>query len=160
MVMAVERFAAGAIGKPGDREFRLEVDTDGRVTAYLIEKLQVQALAEEAQNLLREQGKVGTGLSIDPGTVDPETPIAFRVGGLEMAVAEEADTATIVIHSTEEDDRPAVCELTLDQLDAFAREALLVVAAGRPACPRCGLAMDPDAHNCPRSNGDLRGHRP
>ena len=158
--MAVERFAAGAIGEPGQRVFMFEVEADGVSTAYVIEKLQVRALAEEAQNLLREQGKVGVGLSTDPGTVHSETPIAFRVGGLELTVAVEADTATIVIYSTEDDDPSAAYELTLAQLDAFAREALLVVAAGRPACPRCGLAMDPDGHNCPHGNGDLRAHRP
>jgi uncharacterized repeat protein (TIGR03847 family) len=158
--MTVERFAAGAIGEPGDRQFRLEVVDEGRTSAYLIEKLQVAALAEEAQNLLRERGMVGAGLSVSPGDVSPETPLEFRVGGLQLALDEESGLVTIVLHSTEDDDPPVTCELTLPQLDAFAREALAVVTSGRPACPRCGLAMDPDGHNCPRSNGDLRGHRP
>ena len=158
--MTVERFSAGAIGEPGDREFRLEVVAEGRTTAYLIEKLQVAALAEEAQNLLRERGMVGAGLSVDPGGVSAGTPLEFRVGGLQLAVEDAAGMVTIVLHSTEEDDPPVTCELTLPQLDAFAREALAIVASGRPVCPRCGLAMDPDGHNCPRSNGDLRGHRP
>jgi uncharacterized repeat protein (TIGR03847 family) len=158
--MTVERFVAGAIGEPGDREFRLEVVADGQVTAYLIEKLQVAALAEEAQNLLRERGTMGAGLSIDPGDVAAETPLAFRVGGIQLALDDDSGLVTIVLHSIEEEDLPVTCELTLPQLDAFAREALAVVGSGRPACPRCGLAMDPDGHNCPRSNGDLRGHRP
>lgn len=158
--MAVERFAAGAIGEPGNREFRLEVVVDGRVTAYLIEKLQVAALAEEAQNLLRERGLLGAGLTVNPGEVAADTPLVFRVGGLQLAVDDDSGHVAIVLQSTEEEDLPVTCELTLPQLDAFAREALAVVASGRPACPRCGLAMDPNGHNCPRSNGDLRGHRP
>ena len=158
--MTVERFSAGAIGEPGDREFRLEVVVEGRTTAYLIEKLQVAALAEEAQNLLRERSSLGAGLQVDPGDLTADTPLEFRVGGLQLAVDDDSGLVTIVLHSTEEEDPPVACELTLSQLDAFAREALAIVASGRPTCPRCNLAMDPDGHNCPRSNGDLRGHRP
>ncbi len=158
--MTVERFSAGAIGEPGDREFRLEVVTEGRTTAYLVEKLQVAALAEEAQSLLRERGSLGAGLQVDPGEVTADTALAFRVGGLQLAIDDDSGLVTIVLHSTEEEDLPVACDLTLPQLDAFAREALALVASGRPACPRCNLAMDPDGHNCPRSNGDMRGHRP
>jgi uncharacterized repeat protein (TIGR03847 family) len=160
LAVIVERFSAGAIGEPGDREFRLEVLAEGRTTAYHIEKMQVAALAEEAQNLLRERGMMGSGLSVDPGGVSADIPLVFRVGGLQLAVDDASGVVTIVLHSTEDDDLPVTCELTLAQLDAFAREALAIVASGRPACPQCGLAMDPDGHNCPRSNGDLRGHRP
>ncbi|MDJ0952169.1 MAG: DUF3090 family protein [Acidimicrobiia bacterium] len=156
----VERFAGGAIGEPGQRVFMLEVVVDGAATAYVIEKLQVAALAEEAQRLLKERGLLGVGLSVEPGDVHAETPVAYRVGGLQLGLADDSDLASLIIHSTEDADPPAEYELTLPQLDAFAREALVVVEAGRPACPRCGLAMDPDGHNCPRTNGDLRGHRP
>lgn len=157
---AVERFAGGAIGEPGNRVFLLEVVVDGEPVTYVIEKLQVAALAGEGTRLLRERGMIGAGLSLDPGGVHEDNPIVFRVGGLELSLADDADTATLVIHSTEESDTPAEYELTLAQLDAFAREALTVVEAGRPACPRCGLAMDPEGHTCPHGNGDLRNHRP
>ena len=102
---------------------------------------------------------LGAGLALETGGVHGETPVAFRVGGLQLLVDDEADHATIVLHSTE-DDEPVAFEVTLAQLDAFAREAAVVVAAGRPACPQCGLAMDPAGHNCPKTNGDLREHRP
>jgi uncharacterized repeat protein (TIGR03847 family) len=158
--MAIDRFAGGAIGEPGKRVFMLEVVTVGEAVAYVIEKLQVAALAEEAQRLLRERGLIGAGLSLEPGGVHAETAVAFRVGGMELGIDEESEVVNLVLHSTEESDDAVEYELTLAQLDAFAREALAVVASGRPACPRCGLAMDPDGHNCPYSNGDLREHRP
>lgn len=156
----VERFAGGAIGEPGHRVFMLEFIVDGVAVAYVLEKLQVAALAEEAQRLLRERGMVGAGLSLDPGGVHDETPVAFRVGGIQLTFEDDANEADLVLFSTEDDDPSASYELTLAQLDAFAREAKATVESGRPACPRCGLAMDPEGHNCPRSNGDLRGHRP
>ncbi len=157
---AVERFAGGAIGEPGRRVFMLEVVVSGSATAYVIEKLQVAALAEEARRLLRERGMVGAGLTVEPGDVHEDTPVAYRVGGLQLVLEDDAEAASLIIYSTEDADPPAEYELTLAQLDAFAREALAVVEAGRPSCPRCGLAMDPEGHNCPRSNGDLRGHQP
>ena len=158
--MTVERFAGGAIGKPGNRVFMLEIVSEGETVAYVIEKLQVHALALEAQHLLRERGLLGAGLSIEPGGVHEETPVAFRVGGLELGISDQSEAASLVVSSTDEDDDSVGYELSLAQLDAFAREALAIVASGRPACPRCGLAMDPDGHNCPRTNGDLSGHRP
>jgi len=155
----VDRFAAGALGEPGDRLFLLEVVVDGDPVAYPLEKLQVAALAEEAKQLLRDRGLIGTGLSIDPGGVHVDTDVSFRVGGMQLIVGEEAVFAELTLFSTE-DDLPVSYELTLGQLDAFAREAAEAVAAGRPACPRCGLPMDPEGHNCPSGNGDLRGFRP
>jgi hypothetical protein len=110
--------------------------------------------------MLRERGLLGSGLSVDPGGVHQDSTIAFRVGGLELGLSDDSNTALLVIHSTDDADPSAEYELTSAQLDAFAREALVAVAAGRPTCPRCDLAMDPEGHNCPRSNGDLRNHRP
>ena len=156
----VERFAGGAIGEPGSRVFMLELVIDGVAVAYVLEKLQVAALAEEAQRLLRERGMVGAGLSLDPGGDHDETPVPFSVGGMELTLADDADEAKIALFSTEDEDLPFTFEVTVAQLDAFAREAKAAVESGRPACPRCGLAMDPEGHNCPRTNGDLRGHRP
>lgn len=156
---SAERFAGGAIGEPGSRVFMLEFVVNGSAVAYVLEKLQVQALAEEAQRLLKGRSMIGCGLSLDPGGVHEDTPIAFRVGGLQLSLEDESDVATVVVHSTE-DDPSAEYEVTLAQLDGFAREALVAVGSGRPACPRCGLAMDAEGHNCPRTNGDLRGHRP
>jgi uncharacterized repeat protein (TIGR03847 family) len=160
MAMTVDRFAGGAIGQPGDRVFLLEVEADGVTTAYALEKIQVAALAQQAQVQLRQSGLLGSGSALDPGGVHADTNVGFRVGGLHLAFDDIAGTVTVVIHSRDGADAPVECEMTHAQLDAFAREALVVVSAGRPECPRCGLAMDPDGHNCPRSNGDLRGHRP
>ncbi len=160
MSKTVERFAGGAIGEPGDRIFLLELVVDGEAVSYLIEKLQVAALAEEAQRLLRERNMIGAGLTMEPGGVHAETPVAFRVGGLQLSLDADSDSATLVIYSTDDADDPAEYVLSLAQIDGFAREAVIVVSGGRPPCPRCGLSMDPEGHACPRTNGDLRGHRP
>jgi uncharacterized repeat protein (TIGR03847 family) len=159
-VSTADRFLAGAIGPPGDREFRLEVATGGETVAYVIEKVQVATLAAEAQRLLRDLGMIGSGLSQDPGEIHPDTPVGFRVGAVQLLHEPGTEQVTVVLHPAEEGAGSVSYDVSPAQLDAFAREAVEVVAAGRPTCPRCGLAMDPDGHNCPRSNGDLRGYRP
>jgi uncharacterized repeat protein (TIGR03847 family) len=49
-----------------------------------------------------------------------------------------------------------VVRLTPALARAFAVRAATVVAAGRPQCPFCGGAMDPEGHLCPRANGYKR----
>lgn len=157
---AAQKFLAGAIGPPGEREFRLEATVGGVTVAHVIEKVQVAAMAVEAQRLLRDLGMIGSGRSIDPGEIHPDAPVQFRVGAVQLEHEPGTEAVTVGLSPVEEGVEPVSYELTIGQLDAFAREAAVVVTAGRPSCPRCGLAMDPDGHNCPRSNGDLRGYRP
>lgn len=45
---------------------------------------------------------------------------------------------------------------TREQMLSLARHATAVCAAGRPRCPLCGTAIDPEGHTCPA----LNGHRP
>lgn len=103
----------------------------------------------------------------------------FRVATLTLAW--DADNDTVVIEAeapgsgeeteTEEEEEPPpppVEEETPDdeegpdvlrvRLDpgaarAFTKRAQALISAGRPACPFCGLPLDPDGHVCPRTNG-------
>lgn len=105
----------------------------------------------------------------------------FRVAKLTLAW--DADNDTVVIEAVapggeepeEEDDEgegegesEPSAELTADDEDgpdlmrvrldpgaarAFTKRALALISAGRPACPFCGLPLDPDGHVCPRTNG-------
>ncbi len=155
----VERFVAGAIGPPGERTFYLEVDTDDSHDWYLVEKAQVAALAEEGSRLLADLGFTGTGAGIELGDISEPSRVAFRVGELALVYAEGSEFVTITARGAT-DDEVATWAVTPAQLDAVVTAARRAVAAGRPKCPRCGLAMDRDGHVCPTTNGDLRGHRP
>jgi hypothetical protein len=79
---------------------------------------------------------------------------------MHLQYREDPDTITIVLVPTVDDIDSVSFEVTPAQLDAAARNGAAAVRAGRPRCPRCGLAMDPDGHHCPSTNGDLRNHRP
>lgn len=59
----------------------------------------------------------------------------------------------------DEENGPPMLRVRLSgaQARAFAKRALDVVNAGRPACPLCSLPLDPEGHVCPRQNGYRRG---
>jgi uncharacterized repeat protein (TIGR03847 family) len=61
----------------------------------------------------------------------------------------------VSIASTDEEDS---LELTLsaEWAGALAIAVTRLVEAGRPLCPLCGGPLDPQGHDCPRTNG----HRP
>jgi uncharacterized repeat protein (TIGR03847 family) len=156
----VQRFAAGADGPPGQRTFFLQVDAESGPAGFLVEKGQVAALALEAGALLREAGLAGVGSATPDDAIDPMLIPEFRVAEIHLQYREEAGTITIILVPTVDDISSVSFEVTPAQLDAAARSGGAAVRAGRPRCPRCGLAMDPEGHHCPTTNGDLRNHRP
>lgn len=156
----VDLFVAGAVGQPGDRTFLLQFVQGEVRTSYLLEKGQVEALAEQSRELLDSVGHTGAGS--DLAASEPWYPdeTAFRVGAMQLAYTQATDEFTLTLVPVDEDSESVSYTLTAGQVDAAAREGLVAVAAGRPKCPRCGLAMDPLGHHCPATNGDLRDYRP
>lgn len=151
-----ERFAAGAIGRPGERVFYLEVTANTEVHCFPCEKTQVADLAERGLQLLMTAGLqideeavahlVATGLEV----AEPDEP-SFRVSAIAIAVVAN-EFITLVLGSADAAEEVRFI-VTAEQFRAMALVAARVVASGRPICPRCQLPMDPDGHRCPSSNG-------
>ncbi len=81
------------------------------------------------------------------------------VGTIGVSYDEESDRLLVVAEelvAEDEEGRSARIAITKEQAAAFAIRATQLVEAGRPACPLCGLPLDPSGHDCPRTNG----HRP
>jgi uncharacterized repeat protein (TIGR03847 family) len=176
-----DRFVAGAVGQPGSRVFYLQARSGSRVISVLLEKVQVNLLAERLGALLTEVRERGAGVpkEADPGQVDRaplDQPISevFRVG--TMAIVWDGDDETILVEARamseddeeeeaeaegaeeEEDEDDADSDLLRVSLRpaqalAFAERALEVVNAGRPPCPFCGQPLNPEGHICARRNG-------
>lgn len=68
--------------------------------------------------------------------------------------ADEAETGAAEIEI--EADEMLLVKLDPGYARFFARRALSVVSAGRPACQFCGGPIDPEGHLCPRANGFKR----
>jgi uncharacterized repeat protein (TIGR03847 family) len=176
-----ERFVAGTVGQPGERQFFLQARDGARVVSVGLEKQQVQVLAERVDGLLDEvvrrtggEAPVPAAAPLGSEDLDPlDTPVTeeFRVGA--MALGWNGDTELVIIeaHEVVEDEEVEVPDLEEDPDDgpaclrvrlsgaaarAFAKRALSVVSAGRPPCPFCNLPLEPSGHICPRANGYRR----
>jgi uncharacterized repeat protein (TIGR03847 family) len=152
-----ERFAAGAVGRPGHRRFYLQVTAGGLQHSMLAEKAQIAALASQGLEILDEHAvssdgqAVGRLIELGLDIADPgEEGERFRVGTISISMA-PSELLTITIESIEEDDAVNFV-IAPEQFRAMATVALQVVAAGRPTCPWCRLPMDPENHECPARN--------
>ncbi|OWY79682.1 DUF3090 domain-containing protein [Rhodococcus sp. BUPNP1] len=170
-----DRFIAGTVGEPGDRVFYLQAVHESRVVSVLLEKQQVQILADRMGLLLEEvQRRFGTVIPDDTEVdVSPlVTPIEaeFRVGTMGLgwdadagsvvvellAVTDTELDESVVLDDTEEGPDAVRVFLTPVQAREFAARSELVVSAGRAPCPLCGEPIGADGHICVRTNGYLR----
>jgi len=170
-----DRFVAGTVGEPGDRVFYLQAVHESRIVSVLLEKQQVQILADRMGLLLEEvHRRFGTALPDEP-TVDTSplaTPVEaeFRVGTMGLGWDADAEAVvvellavtdteldeSVVLDDTEEGPDAVRVFLTPVQAREFAARTDMVIAAGRASCPLCGEPIGADGHICIRTNGYLR----
>ena len=134
--------------------FLLHFSEGGTRVTVKVEKQQVAVLATYLARIVRELGRPGSlpdDLDFD-AEVDPD----WVVGTIGVSYDEEADRLVVVVEEAGEEGTVARLAITREQAAAFAIRATTLVEAGRPACPLCGLPLDPAGHDCPRTNG----HRP
>jgi uncharacterized repeat protein (TIGR03847 family) len=163
-----DRFLAGTVGDPGDREFFLQARKGGALVSVGLEKTQVAALAERLDDLLDAvEAPERSSLGDEQGLEEPVVEF-FRVGA--MALAWDAGTEAVVIEAQtptadgeyaelpdDADDGPDLLRVRIDAASArgFVLRAEALLGAGRPACPFCGQPLDPQGHFCPRGDGQF-----
>ncbi|QNK79902.1 DUF3090 family protein [Nakamurella sp. PAMC28650] len=173
-----DRFLAGTIGQPGEREFFVQVADGRRILSVACEKQQVAVLADRLGSLITQVAQqfdvsvpqTGSGSGQDFALTTP-VDAEFRVGTMGLAwdgeesqvivellaLSEEEVGEDIVLEDREDGPDALRVFLTLAEARDFARRAELVVSAGRPPCPLCANPLDPEGHICPRLNGYHRG---
>ncbi|MCA1780992.1 MAG: DUF3090 family protein [Dermatophilaceae bacterium] len=159
------RCVVGTVGPPGERVFFVQVRSEDRAAAVSIEKLHVTTLADRINDVLdRVAGAAGSeaaaALVADSDPLDTPIEEDFRVSTVRLLWDDDRDVVVVELFD-EDPDEVDTAEgiriwLTPQHARAFARRALAVAAAGRPPCPFCGGALDPDGHICPRANGYRR----
>ena len=151
-----ERFAAGAVGEPGDRTFLFHVVANTEPHWFVAEKAQVATLADYALTALAE-----ANILPDPEAMrrilaglDVELPdeVRFRVGSISLGIQPDSDLISIEFISVDESDGVTFV-IAPEQLQALAIHGLEVVGQGRPICRDCQLPMERNGHICPASNG-------
>jgi len=143
------------------------------LNSVTLEKTQVIALTERFEELIRElrRGKLATAANLSAATVTDDLPMElpidedFQVGVISITWEKDLVFVNIQAISQDEDlildDLDSgpdliIATLRIDQVKGFCERAKSIVNAGRPACPFCGLPIDPLGHLCPRANGYRR----
>lgn len=153
--------AADALGRPGQRRFRLLVHS-GPETAWLwCEKEQLTALSIATEQVLFQFGdQIARDWEGDPAPASPPSAtVEFTIGRLALGFDQERSVFALLAYDreVEDEDAPAtlVCRVSKAQLKRLAEKIVELAAAGRPRCPLCGAAIDAAGHNCPRANGKV-----
>ncbi len=173
-----DRFIVGTVGEPGDRTFFLQAVHEQRIVSVVLEKQQVQVLADRIGALLEEVARrFGTPVPPQADQVSDLGPLTtpldaeFRVGTMGLgwdaeskavvvellAVTEGEVDESIVLDDGDEGPDALRVFLTAAAARQFAARSVLVVAAGREPCPLCAFPLDPSGHVCARLNGFHRG---
>lgn len=151
---AISRLSVEAIGVPGQRTFRIVVESGGSSAALWLEKEQLFQLALAIRQLI-----LTSSPKEDPSP-QPEDiqgdELEFKVG--KISLGQDTVTGKFVIEAydaeADEDGRATLrIWATRSQTESLAEEAFKVCSAGRPLCLLCGGPIDPTGHICPRSNG-------
>jgi len=162
---SVDRFVAGTVGQPGERAFFIQARFKTLLATVAVEKLQVAALAERLEIVIRDLRHNDFSLRLERLPMDEaplENPIEpdFEIGAISLAWDEVSLRMSLELFEIAAEDDEAEnslkVSLTLDQCNSFVMRSKALVNAGRPPCPFCGIAIDPQGHLCPRANGYRR----
>ena len=173
----VRVLGADAVGKPGERRFRLFVQTARGSAIMWMEKEQLnslslaldQALAQLTEGqVLRTEARVGEQPT--PGKMPdsfPRTPdYELQAGQMKLGYDEDSTALLlsvvgleIVLDSNEEpqvvmrEDDAISFLFSLEDARELSAAITAVVNAGRPVCPLCHAPLDGGPHACVRQNG-------
>jgi hypothetical protein len=166
-----DAFATGAIGRPGDRTFYVQVRADGQVISVKCEKGQVAAMAEYLRGMLADLPDTGNAIDTSSATLQSPVQQDFVLGSVGLGVdrpnmrmviqleemvlvdEDEEDIFDLLDEDDDESDASVVrVLLTPAQARAFCETADLFVNAGRAICKWCAAPVDPAGHACPKFN--------
>ena len=153
----LDHLTVGTVGPPGQRVFLLQARRGHEMVTLKLEKTQVAALSQYLAEVIESAGHPGH-LPEDLALQSPAEP-AWVIGTLGVSYDEDERTVVIIAEEAVEEDQSgaiARLEASLEQVAALAIHGVRLVEAGRPPCPLCGYPLNPDGHDCPRTNG----HRP
>jgi uncharacterized repeat protein (TIGR03847 family) len=164
----VTRLLADAVGRPGQRAFRVLIEGEQGSACLWVERGQLEALAMLIEQLLTgwpatqvrsaaaSEQERSSGATSFPAKPDVE----FRVGQLALGFEERSSLYVLLAHTVDSDageEADFTCLATRAQLRALSEGIPTLLAAGRPRCPTCEQPLGTGQHRCPRANGHVRG---
>jgi uncharacterized repeat protein (TIGR03847 family) len=112
-----DRFVAGTVGEPGQRTFFLQARKASQVVSVVLEKVQVQVLAERLDQLLDELEERGVTLPTPDGGFDPDTepldePLVEAFRATTLTLGWDVDAERVLVEARAE---PIEIELESDE---------------------------------------------
>ncbi len=159
----VDRITTDAIGEPGRRTFFIQARRGPDLVTVIVEKQQVQLLAQSILEILAGIGReTEEGPGEDEMALEEPLDPLWRVGRLTIGYDEGRDLFQLELEELVEEDleegaleepERIVLWATRGQMLALSRHSAAVAARGRPTCRFCGNPIDPEGHRCPAMNG-------
>jgi uncharacterized repeat protein (TIGR03847 family) len=164
----VSRLEADAVGRPGQRAFRVLVESERGSACLWVEREQLQALAMLVEQLLTgwpaiqiHTATAASGAKKAGSAAFTSSPdVDFKVGQLALGFDERASRYVLLAHKVDTesgDEADFICQATRAQLRTLSESIPALLSAGRPRCPMCEAPLGRGAHRCARSNGHVRG---
>lgn len=159
----VESIKAEAIGEPGQRHFRIVINSTAGQGSLWLEKTQLFRLSvviKQSLITLAQEKTTGDISSNEPLQTDNDNYyvelVELDVGNISLLQEPNENLFSILVHNVDESPEGkahVAFKLSPKQMSDFAEEAQEICSAGRPLCPLCNSPIGQDSHRCARSNG-------
>lgn len=142
-------------GEPGNRTFRILIDTgEGSVSLWL-EKEQVGMLGTAVSEILE---RLPSSAGVSPRSAGSGRflgELEVKVGELAVGYDREIDGFTLEASEflTQFDITSIAVTVGRADFERIAADSVRIVTQGRPRCPMCGRPITDGHHFCPESNG-------
>ena len=156
---SVTKLRAEAFGEPGRRTFRMQVDSASSVASVWLEKEDLFQLALAIQQIVNSLPDEKLSLAGPPTEREAPGLTSLDFKAMNLALGHDPRRGLFVIDAYDaHDGEDPTIRVWLDkrQMLDFSEEAMRVCAAGRPLCPLCSRAINPDGHSCERVNGHAK----
>jgi uncharacterized repeat protein (TIGR03847 family) len=150
-----DRFVAGTVGEPGQRTFYLQARKASQVVSVVLEKVQVQVLAERLDQLLDEledRGIAGTTAEDGPADNEPlDEPLVEAFRATTLTLGWDADAERVLVEAradpveveveieVDDDDDVALTDVDAAAVEAGGAEAMAELDAGLAASIRAAF---------------------
>jgi uncharacterized repeat protein (TIGR03847 family) len=147
-----------SFGEPGNRTFRVYVQTGRGTVSLWLEKEQVVLLGSAIESLLERTRDTVGGSTQSDALAAFSGDLEVKVGALAVGFDPGRGVFTMEVSDF-------VTALALDGITVLATRAQFerisgqiaeIVAGGRPRCPLCGRPITDGRHFCPESNGHAK----
>ncbi len=158
---ALSSVQAETYGEPGQRTFRLVLQSGAARSYVWLEKEQLFQLGkylQQAVQSLSAEDRERQSASEEPPWTGSEESIEFKARQLFLNYNPAANSFYLQALENEEDQEQdeassVSCWVTVLQAGPLSDESLKICASGRPLCFLCSMPINPDGHVCPRANG-------